>query len=456
MGRTIAVFAGSFNPPGIHHRQLAVLLAAQFDEVIVVPCGFMPGEAANGRVDSIYRAAMADMTFCGLARVRVELVDLEAAAHMTHSALLDRFGGEGEVWLAVGSDLVQGGAAGESVVQRTWLDGERLWDQGRFVVLPRMGMPVGKADLPPHARVVDCAVSGSSQEIRSLIFHGQPYQHLVVPRVARYIERHALYRGVPARRDALFRLAEARLLVVHDERNPEAIAAAARLPVTNAHEPELIVVIGGDGTMLRAIRQHWRLRAPFYGVNAGHLGFLLNDDPGFDFVHEELVLHQVPLLWVETEGVDGIRREAVAFNDCWVERATGQAAWIQVKVNGVERLPQLVADGALVATAAGSTSYARAMGATPVPLNTPVLLLVGSNVLRPHSWRPAVLPLDSQVELTTLDPAKRPLQAYVDGVSHGDVRTMRARVSNIAAAELVFAPGHDPAAKLARIQFPQL
>lgn len=456
MTRTIALFGGSFNPPGAHHRQLAALLAEQFDEVIVVPCGPRPDRAANGSVDPIYRAAMVDMTFGGLARVRVELFDLEAATYTPHFALVHRFAQLGEVWLAVGSDLVRGGATGESAVQRTWQEGLRLWHECRFVVLRRADVPLARADLPPRARVIESSLAGSGQEIRSRIFHGQAYQQLVVPRVARYIERHALYRGVPARKDALFRLDEPRVLIVHDERNAEAVAAAARLPFASSTDPELVVVIGGDGTMLRAIRQHWRLRAPFYGVNAGHLGFLLNDDPEFGFVHQDLVLHQVPLLWVETEAVDGTCREAVAFNDCWVERATGQAAWIQVKVNGEVRLPQLVADGALVATAAGSTSYARAMGATPVPLNTPVLLLVGSNVLRPHSWRPAVLPLGSHVELTTLDPIKRPLQAYVDGVGHGDVRAMRARVSNIAAAELVFAPGHDPAAKLARIQFPGL
>jgi len=145
---------------------------------------------------------------------------------------------------------------------------------------------------------------------------------------------------------------------------------------------------------------------------------------------------------------------ALAFNDCWVERATGQTAWIQVKVNDQERLAQLVADGALVSTAAGSTSYASAMGATPLPLNTPALLLVGSNVLKPTFWRPVVLPLASTVELTTLDPIKRPLHGYVDGVSHGNVVNLRARVSNTAAVELVFAPQHDPAAKLAQIQFP--
>ena len=90
----------------------------------------------------------------------------------------------------------------------------------------------------------------------------------------------------------------------------------------------------------------------------------------------------------------------------------------------------------------------------PLPLNTPALLLVGSNVLKPEFWKPVVLPLDSHIECTTLDPQKRPLEGYIDGVPQGEVRTMRARVSNIAAVELAFEPEHDPATKLARIQFP--
>jgi NAD kinase len=127
---------------------------------------------------------------------------------------------------------------------------------------------------------------------------------------------------------------------------------------------------------------------------------------------------------------------------------------VQVKVNGIERIARMVGDGVLVSTAAGSASYARAMGATPLPLNTSALLLVGSNVLRPAFWKPAVLPLDSQIELTTLDVEKRPLQGYIDGVFQGQVRSMRARVSNIAAVELAFEPEFDPATKLAQIQFP--
>jgi NAD kinase len=219
--------------------------------------------------------------------------------------------------------------------------------------------------------------------------------------------------------------------------------------------PELIVVVGGDGTMLRAIRQFWRDRLPFYGVNVGHLGFLLNDRDQLDFWTHDLRLYQLPLLWVETVAPDGTRREDLGFNDCWVERETGQTAWLHVAVNGEERMPRVVADGMLVATAAGSTSYARAMGATPLPFNAPLLTLAGSNVLKPEFWHPAVLTLDSVVTVRNLDPVKRPLRGFVDGIAVGPVVGLTTRVSETAAVELLFTREHDPVAKLALLQFPQ-
>ena len=108
----------------------------------------------------------------------------------------------------------------------------------------------------------------------------------------------------------------------------------------------------------------------------------------------------------------------------------------------------------LIATAAGSTSYARAMGATPLPLYTAALLLVGSNVLHPPQWRPVVLPVDSRIEVRTHDPVKRPLNAFIDGIPQGVVQALLARVSNMAAVELAFLPNHDPSLKLAKLQFP--
>jgi len=245
-----------------------------------------------------------------------------------------------------------------------------------------------------------------------------------------------------------------RIRLFHDPRRAEASQFAERLKEFERASPEAIVVVGGDGTMLRAIRQHWHDGLPFFGLNAGHLGFLLNEPGQFDFWDKELLRYHLPLLAVEMLLADGTRQELLAFNDGWVERETGQTAWVEVSINGRVRMPKVVADGMLVATAAGSTSYARAMGATPLPFNTPLLTLAGSNVLKPEFWHPAVLPLDSTITVRNLDPAKRPLQAFVDGIDAGRVVEMSVRVKPDAAVELLFTPEHDPVAKLAVLQFP--
>jgi NAD kinase len=188
------------------------------------------------------------------------------------------------------------------------------------------------------------------------------------------------------------------------------------------------------------------------------LGFLLNDRQLYDdgqtgFWDHDLRLYHLSLLFAEVETVDGERKTGFAFNEVWVERESGQTAWVNLRINGQERIPKLVCDGVLVSTAAGSTAYARAMGAPPVPFATPVLLLAGSNVLTPTFWRQTILPITSEVEVTTLDPEKRPLLGYMDGVALGRLRMLRARISLTAAVELAFQPEHDPVTKLARIQF---
>jgi NAD kinase len=452
--RRIALFGGSFNPPGLHHRAVAEVLSGEFDEVVVVPCGPRPDKPVTNDVEPYYRAAMVDMAFRGMAHVRVELFDLEAATFTRNHLLERRFANQGEVWHVVGADLVQKGADGLSAIEREWEEGARLWREGRFAVVTRPGFQLQAGELPPNVRCFPVQSTGASSDIRQRAFQHASVDGLVTPEVAAFIERHGLYRGVAVSRQTRFCPDTSRLLLVADEASPQALATARAIGPSTGDDPSLVVVVGGDGTMLRAIRQHWRRRVPLYGINVGHLGFLLNDVRADAPFERDLVLYLAPLLLVEVETIGGEQKSSVAFNDAWVERMTGQTAWIEVKVNGQVRLPQLVADGALVSTAAGSTSYARAMGATPLPLDTPGLVLVGSNVLRPEFWRPAVLPLDSTVELTTLDAVKRPIQAYIDGICQGQVRWLRARVSNIAAVELAYHPGHDPATKLARIQFP--
>jgi NAD kinase len=492
----LALYGGTFNPPGEHHRLAARALAEHVDQVVVVPCGPRPDKPVTHDVPAIHRAAMVDMTFRREPRTRVELRDLEVSRFTPHCELERRLAAEGnggrEVWHAVEARWLRGGAAGQSPIQASWQEGPSLWREGRFLVLRPADEELDPRDLPPHCQVID--LPAAPPNIRDKVFHHQPIDGLVTPEVAAYLERHRLYRGGPTPLSMQLRLDEVRALVFADPRSQEALALAEAYRRWEHPDPNVILVIGGDGTMLHAIREHWRLRLPFYGVNTGHMGFLLNDlachaehrpghserGPGHserseesqaarrealrcaqgdnspEFARTDLVVAHMPLLYVETVDAAGQWRTALAFNDAWVERETGQTAWIEVKVGGEVRLPKLVADGALVATAAGSTAYAHAMGATPVPLNSPVLTLVGSNVLRPHQWRPVVLPLGAEIELRSLDPGKRPLHGYIDGVSQGIVRSLRARVSHIAAAELLFHPRHDPAVKLARIQFPPL
>ncbi len=465
MTKKIAIFGGSFNPPGIHHRSIAAEISEHFDEVVIVPCGPRPDKPTTNDVEPIARATMTDMTFRNLDRVRVELFDLEQATFTRTHQLEELFRNGGEVWHVVGTDLTTGGKDGKSFIQKTWEKGEEIWTSLRFAVVAREGFEVDRRDLPPCHEVFTVSQStGASGMIRERAFKHESISGLVTQEVAGYIERYGLYKGALPSRSTSFFLESPRLLIVTDALNPQAIELMSRFDnykVEHAMDgPNCILVIGGDGTMLHAIRKYWRWRLPFLGVNAGHRGFLLNGESELlegKFPKEHLTVRQSPLLYTEclpAHPGQGGRKKALAFNDAWVERASSQAAWIEVKVNKEIRLSRMIADGILLSTAAGSTAYARAMGATPLLVETPALLLAGSNVMEPPSWKSVLLSLDSTVEFRSLQPEKRPLEGFVDGISQGKIELMQARVSHTAAVELAFCRGHDMAEKIAEIQFP--
>lgn len=457
MPRRIALFGGSFNPPGLHHRRIAERLAERFDEVRVVPCGPRPDKPEVGSVPAVFRAALCDITFGGMEKVVVDLFDLEGDTFTRNYALEQRFADVGEVWHVVGADWLTGGAEGRSAIHTGWENGPELWERSAFAVLTRPGHQLDLQDLPPRHELITLEMDDSSTEIRDLILHGQDASHMLSIRAQRYITRYGLYRGTNPATWSRGTLRGLKCQVQHDERNPKAIEWSQRFhDHLDEADPDFITVIGGDGAMLRTIRDQWRRRLPFFGVNAGHVGFLMN---AADQVFEagvpspDVVFRQLPLIFVEMETVDGQVLSTYAFNDAWVERATSQSAWLSVTVNDVPRITKLVSDGALVSTAAGSTAYARAMGASPLLADTPAWLLVGSNVMEPAHWKSALLSSDTTVEIVNLDTEKRPIIAYVDGVGQGPVRTMRARLSRAATVELAFLANRDMAEKIAGIQF---
>ena len=455
--QTVAVFGGSFSPPGLHHRAIVQELARQFDKVVVVPCGPRPDKPQTSDVDPVYRAALSDVAFRNMERVEVDLFDLEQATFTRTHELHERYRPRGEVWHVVGADLLTGGAQGKSFVQTAWERGAELWKSLNFAVLERPGHELGPGDLPPRHKLIDVAFEGSSGTIRERVFRRESVQGLVAPDVIEYIERHRLYRAVLPARSSRIAIKEPRVLLEVADRNPKACEWAERFRQYERRDnPNCVLVIGGDGTMLHAIQKHWRLRVPFYGINAGHVGFLMNDasEALRQFPPPELIARQMPMLYAGMELHDGTVEAGLSFNDAWVERATGQSAWVRVSVNNQVRLPKVVCDGVLTSTAAGSTAYAMSMGAQPLLADTPAWLLVGSNVMQPLNWKSALMSLDSIVEVRSLDPEKRPLNGYLHGVLMGEVSAMTVRISRIAAAELAFNPNHDLAEKIAQIQFP--
>ncbi|HLD08597.1 MAG TPA: NAD(+)/NADH kinase [Methylophilaceae bacterium] len=456
----VALYGGSFNPPGLHHRRIVEQLTKEFDLVLVVPCGFRSDKKTTNFTSLLDRAVMADHTFGDVSKCLVLPDDLVDGNFTTTWAQLQRYQYMGDVSVVLGADLLSGGRM--SPVYSQWEQGQQLWENASFVCVPMKSFPVKQADLPPKCRVLNFNLEGSqSTAIREEIFHGHQFREYVVPRVHDYIQRYNVYRPGANVRQGLVEFDPGKPVIVEfDEGNEKAAEFAKCLvPTSDPSAAQAIVSIGGDGFMLQTIRKHCGKRLPFLGLNAGHRGFLLNDVAKYPLLQRDLHgtfhVYQMPLLRVTFRMADGVNMESdLAFNDVWVQSAMGRTAWMEVTAGKDQCLPRLVADALLVSTPAGSTAYAHSMGATPLLIGSPALLMVGSNVIEPNfKWAP--VPLDSKIEVRTLDRSgKRPLFGFVDGRDVGEVISMTVEVSNTAAAELMFAQGHDIAAKISQIHFP--
>jgi nicotinate (nicotinamide) nucleotide adenylyltransferase len=452
-----AIFVSTFDPPSLYHRAAAErLLDTGFDRVVVCPAFSLAGGGGQPQhAASMHRAALVDLNFAGLPQTSADFSELERTKPVGYGMIEAKYEQDAEVWHVVDVEHMIGGGSGRSNVQTAWEKGSDRWNRGRFVVLHRPGDEPNLADLPPRHQLLPMDNHVSTAELRRRIFAGQSIHDRLHPEVAGYIERHALFTSYVPGRHTKLRLDEPRLLIEYDERNPNASALASQYRRYASDRPNLILSIGGDGTMLHAIRRHWRLRIPFLGLNAGHLGFLANERLPADLAGVEFVTHLLPMLSVESQTPDGRLSRHTAFGDAWVEREGGQAAWLQLEIDGQVPIKKLVGDGLLIATASGSSAYARALGASPVPLNAPVLTLAGSNVFQPRFWKPMALADDTEVSVVSLDRSgKRPVRGFVDGQPLGIVQSMRIRRSPVANVELAFVGEFDPSIKMFRSLFP--
>lgn len=229
----------------------------------------------------------------------------------------------------------------------------------------------------------------------------------------------------------------------------------ARYGQVEAIDADVIVALGGDGFMLQTLHATEALDVPTYGMNRGTVGFLMNTYSETDLLWrltaaEEAVTH--PLRMKATQA-DGTIVEALAINEVSMLREAAQAARLRIVVDGKVRMEELVCDGALVATPAGSTAYNYSAHGPILPIGAGVLALTAMSAFRPRRWRGAILPQTAVVRFDVLDHEKRPMMAEADGRSVRDV--VRVEVSSEPAVchRLLFDPGHGLDERLLREQF---
>lgn len=208
---------------------------------------------------------------------------------------------------------------------------------------------------------------------------------------------------------------------------------------------DVVVVLGGDGFMLEALHRFLGTGLPLFGMNRGTVGFLMNE------YREEALLERIqaadrahlhPLRMVATTTA-GDRHEVRAFNEVSLLRQTRQAAKLALGVDGVVRLEELVCDGVLVATAAGSTAYNLSASGPIIPLRAPLLALTPISPFRPRRWRGALIPSSSWVHARVLDGSKRPVSAAGDHAEVRDVTEVEVWQDGAAEVLVLFDPGRD-------------
>ena len=240
---------------------------------------------------------------------------------------------------------------------------------------------------------------------------------------------------------------------------PEARDAYARLSAlygnTEPAQADAIVALGGDGLMLQTLHKFMNSGKPIYGMHRGTVGFLMNDY-AVENLRERLdaakvtVIH--PLVMRATDARDKVH-EHRAINEVSLFRQSAQAAHLRVLIDGQERMQELIADGLLVATPAGSTAYNLSVQGPIIPINAPLLALTPISPFRPRRWRGALLPDKATITIEVMEAEKRPVAAVADHDEVRSVRSVDVTMDHKIAINLLFDPGHNLDDRILREQF---
>lgn len=241
--------------------------------------------------------------------------------------------------------------------------------------------------------------------------------------------------------------------------SPEAQQALERLRArygsVDPDRAEVVVALGGDGLMLHTMHRFLLSGLPIYGMNQGTIGFLMNEyreDGLLERIAEAESTRLYPLRMAATTE-EGGRVDALAINEVSLLRQSRQAAKLRIVIDGVERLPELMSDGVLLATPAGSTAYNLSAHGPIIPLGADLLALTPVSAFRPRRWRGALLPSRATVRIEVLERWKRPVIAVADNAEVRGVVDVEVREDRDVALDLLFDPHHNLDERVLREQF---
>lgn len=230
---------------------------------------------------------------------------------------------------------------------------------------------------------------------------------------------------------------------------------ASRYDLVPVEEADAIVVLGGDGFMLNSMHRYLGSGLPIYGMNRGTVGFLLNEfreDKLIERINSSKRQQLFPLHMTVTD-IEGQVHEALAFNEVAMIRYSQQTANLRIVIDGKVRMEKLMSDGVLVCTPAGSTAYNLSVHGPVIPIGADIIGLTPISPFRPRRWRGALLPYTSVIEITNLDPEKRPVGASADSTEIKNAVKMVVRVRDADSLTVLFDHGHSLEERIINEQF---
>jgi NAD+ kinase len=220
-------------------------------------------------------------------------------------------------------------------------------------------------------------------------------------------------------------------------------------------DADTVVALGGDGLMLQTLHRVLPGGHAIYGMHRGSVGFLMNDYSADGLLErlDQAAVTAIHPLRMTTISTGEERREALAFNEVSMLRQRHQAAKLRISVDDKVRMDELICDGMIIATPAGSTAYNLSANGPILPINSPLLAITPISAFRPRRWRGAILPHDAKIGIEVLEPDKRPVAAVADHEEVREVQIVEVMEDQSLTVRLMFDPGHTLAERVLAEQF---